>query len=137
MRFRSGEEDWIREPTSFRGQFGISQDDFGRIAYNSNSDQFRIDLVPSKYLQRNPNHRAPVGLNVDPIKNQNVWPARVTPGVNRAYSKGTLRADGTLEKFTAACSPLIYRGDNFPVEFRGNASRNSSPRPTNGFAPSI
>ena len=59
MRFRSGEEDWIREPTSFRGQFGISQDDFGRIVYNSNSDQFRIDLVPSKYLQRNSNCRTP------------------------------------------------------------------------------
>lgn len=121
MRFRSGEEDWQREPTSFRGQFGISQDDFGRIVYNSNSDQFRIDLVPSKYLQRNPNYRTPVGLNVDPIKNQNVWPVRVTPGVNRGYRKGTLREDGTLEKFTAACSPLIYRGDNFPEEFRGNA----------------
>ncbi|MEO5801902.1 MAG: PVC-type heme-binding CxxCH protein [Verrucomicrobiota bacterium] len=121
MRFRSGEEDWIREPTSFRGQFGISQDDFGRIVYNSNSDQFRIDLVPSKYLQRNPNCRTPAGLNVDPIKNQTVWPIRVTPGVNRGYRKGTLRADGTLEKFTAACGPLIYRGDNFPAEFRGNA----------------
>lgn len=121
MRFRSGEEDWIREPTSFRGQFGISQDDFGRLVYNSNSDQFRIDLVPSKYLQRNPNYRTPAGLNVDPIKNQTVWPARVTPGVNRAYLKGILRPDGTLAKFTAACSPLIYRGDNFPSEFRGNA----------------
>ncbi len=121
MRFRSGEEDWQREPTSFRGQFGISQDDYGRIVYNSNSDQFRIDLVPSKYLQRNSNYRSPVGLNVDPIGNQTVWPIRVTPGVNRGYRKGTLRPDGTLEKFTAACGPLIYRGDNFPAEFRGNA----------------
>lgn len=121
MRFRSGEEDWIREPTAFRGQFGISQDDYGRLVYNSNSDQFRMDLVPSKYLQRNPNYRSPAGLNVDPIRNQTVWPARVTPGVNRAYSKGILRPDGTLAKFTAACSPLIYRGDNFPKEFYGNA----------------
>ncbi len=121
VRFRSGEEDWQREPTTFRGQFGISQDDFGRIVYNANSDQFRIDLVPSKYLQRNPNYRSAAGLNVDPIRNQTVWPIRVTPGVNRGYRKGTLREDGTLEKFTAACSPLIYRGDQFPAEFYGNA----------------
>lgn len=121
VRFRNVDGEWLREPTTFRGQWGISQDDFGRLVYNSNSDQFRIDLVPSKYLQRNPNYRTPAGLNVDPIRNQTVWPIRVTPGVNRGYRKGTLRADGTLEKFTAACGPVIYRGGNFPTEFRGNA----------------
>jgi glucose/arabinose dehydrogenase/mono/diheme cytochrome c family protein len=121
MRFRNDDGEWRREPTAFRGQWGISQDDYGRLVYNSNSDQYRMDLVPSYYLRRNPNVRTPSGLNFDPIKNQTTWPARVTPGVNRAYRKGILRPDGTLEKFTAACAPLIYRGDNFPAEFQGNA----------------
>ncbi|MEO7678962.1 MAG: PVC-type heme-binding CxxCH protein, partial [Verrucomicrobiota bacterium] len=120
-RFRNEDGEWRREVTTFRGQWGISQDDFGRIVYNSNSDQFRMDLVPSHYLRRNPNYRNPAGLNVDPIRNQTTWPIRVTPGVNRGYREETLRADGTLAKFTAACAPLIYRGDNFPEEFRGNA----------------
>ena len=120
-RFRNEDGEWRREPTTFRGQWGISQDDYGRLVYNSNSDQFRIDLVPSHYLRRNPNYRSPAGLNVDPIRNQTTWPIRVTPGVNRGYREETLRPDGTLEKFTAACAPLIYRGDNFPSEFRGNA----------------
>lgn len=121
MRFRNDDGEWRREPTTFRGQWGISQDDFGRIVYNSNSDQYRMDLVPSYYLRRNPNCRNPAGLNFDPIKNQTTWPIRVTPGVNRAYREGILRKDGTLASFTAACAPLIYRGDNFPTEFQGNA----------------
>lgn len=120
-RFRNVDGEWQREPTVFRGQWGISQDNYGRLVYNSNSDQFRMDLVPSAYLRRNPNVRTPVGLNVDPIKNQMTWPIRVTPGVNRGYREGILRKDGTLEKFTAACAPLIYRGDNFPTEYQGNA----------------
>ena len=32
-----------------------------------------------------------------------------------------MRPDGTLAKTTAACGPLIYRGDNFPPEYQGNA----------------
>ena len=120
-RFRSGPEDWRREPTAYRGQWGIAQDDFGRLFFNSNEDQLRCDYVPSAYLYRNPNLRNPVGLNVQVIKDQSVWPIRVNPGVNRGYRPGQLRPDGTLATFTAACGPVIYRGDNFPEEFRGNA----------------
>lgn len=120
-RFRNTQDEWERGPTTRRGEWGISQDDYGRIVYNSNEDQFRIDLVPSEYLQRNPNYRHVVGLNVDPIHDQTVWPAHMTPGVNRGYWKNILRPDGTLAKTTAACGPLIYRGDNFPPEYRGNA----------------
>lgn len=120
-RFRNVDGTWKREPTTFRGQWGISQDDFGRLVYNSNSDQFRTDLVPSAYLQRNPNLRSPVGLNVDPIKNQKTYPIRVTPGVNRGYQPGTLRPDGKLAQFTAASGPVIYRGVNFPADYKGNA----------------
>ena len=120
-RFRNDDGEWRREPTTFRGQWGISQDNFGRLVYNSNSDQYRMDVVPSHYLRRNPNYRTPAGLNVDPIRNQTTWPIRVTPGVNRGYQQGILRPDGTLSRFTAACGPAIYRGDNFPAEFQGNA----------------
>lgn len=119
-RFRNTDGTWRREPTEFRGQWGISQDDFGRLVYNSNSDPLRIDLVPSAYLGRNPNYRGAAGLNVQPLKDQSVWPVRVNPGVNRGYQRGQLRPDGTLATFTAACGPLVYRGDNFPDEFRGN-----------------
>jgi len=120
-RFRNTDDDWKTGPTRRRGQWGISQDDYGRLVFNSNEDQFRIDLVPSEYILRNPDYRHTVGLNVDPIHDQTVWPSRMTPGVNRGYWKKILRPDGTLEKTTSACGPVIYRGDNFPPEFRGNA----------------
>ncbi|HEX4120435.1 MAG TPA: c-type cytochrome, partial [Verrucomicrobiae bacterium] len=120
-RFRNTDGDWLKGPTTRRGEWGISEDDFGRLIYNSNEDQFRIDLVPSEYIQRNPDYHHALGLNVDPIHDQTVWPAHMTPGVNRGYWKDILRPDGTLAKTTAACGPLIYRGDNFPPEYRGNA----------------
>jgi mono/diheme cytochrome c family protein/glucose/arabinose dehydrogenase len=120
-RLRNTDGDWMTGPTTHRGEWGITQDDDGRLVYNSNEDQFRIDLVPSEYIQRNPNYRRALGLNVDPIHDQTVWPIHMTPGVNRGYWKGILRPDGTLADTTAACGPLIYRGDNFPPEYRGNA----------------
>lgn len=120
-RFRADEDDWQRQPTIFRGQWGITEDDYGRLFYNSNSDQLRGDLVPSPYLLRNPHYRGAAGANVQIAGDQRVWPIRVNPGVNRGYQKGQLRSNGTLATYTAACGPVIYRGDNFPGEFYGNA----------------
>ena len=111
----------VREPTVFHGQWGIAQDDSGRIYTNTSEQQLLCDLLPSTYLTRNPNFKEPVGANVEITASQRVFPARVTPGVNRGYRKGVLDDAGRLRTFTAACGPLIYRGDAFPAEFRGNA----------------
>jgi mono/diheme cytochrome c family protein/glucose/arabinose dehydrogenase len=119
VRYRNVSGEWEQEPTTFRGQWGISQDDYGRLFFNSNSDQFRGDLVPTKYLARNPNYQGAFGANVQIAKSQAVFPGRVNPGVNRGYQKGQLRPDGTLATFTAACGPLIYRGGIFPEKFQG------------------
>ncbi len=111
---------WIRTETPFRGQWGISQDDDGRLYFNSNSDQIRADLLPAAQLIRNPNLKTPFGINAQLADSQKVWPGRVTPGVNRGYQPNTLNRDGRLAQFTAACSPLVYRGDQFPAEFVGD-----------------
>ena len=50
-----------------------------------------------------------------------MFPVRPTPGVNRGYQTGILRADGTLRQYTAVGSPTIYRGDRLPAELYGNA----------------
>ena len=76
--------------------------------------------MPSRYLGRNPNYPRAAGTNVLVPENQLVWPARVTPGTNRAYRSGTMR-EGKLKEFTSACAPWIYRGDALPSEFYGNA----------------
>ncbi len=109
-----------REPTVFRGQWGISQDNVGRLFYNSNSDHFRGDLVASHYLARNKNIIGLKGANTQINRDQTVWPGRVTTGVNRGYRPGVLRKDGTLSRYTGACGTLIYRGSNFPADFLGD-----------------
>ena len=119
-RFRwLGEGRFARESTVTRGQWGISQDDVGRIFYNSNSDPLRHDAMPSAYLKRNPAFNA-AGANIALVPgNLRIWPGRVTPGVNRGYK--SLDADGKITAMTAACGPVVYRGALFPAEFRGDA----------------
>ena len=120
-RFRyTGKGQFTREPTATRGQWGISQDDTGRIYHNNNSDPLRADLVPTEYFTRNPYLSAPTGSNVGLAPaNLPIWPSRVTPGVNRGYK--SLNAEGKITAVTAACGPLVYRSALFPAEFSGNA----------------
>lgn len=123
-RFRRIAGKWVHEPSAMisgRGQWGISQDDVGRLVFNSNSDYLRGDLVPPELLFRNPNLASPFGANVQFDRNQATFPIRPNPGVNRGYQKGQLRQDGTLATFTAACGPVIYRGDQFDPMFYGCA----------------
>ena len=54
------------------------------------------------------------------MSEQTVWPSHPTPGVNRGYSAGTLRDDGTLRTVTATCGVGVYRSDLFGPEFVGN-----------------
>jgi glucose/arabinose dehydrogenase/mono/diheme cytochrome c family protein len=118
LRHRFSGGHLVQEPTITRGQWGISQDDFGRLIYNANSDYLRGDQLPV-YL-RAAHFRTSHGQNVALDRDQTTWPGRPNFGVNRGYQDGSLRADGTLAKFTAACGPTVYRGDQFPPEFRGN-----------------
>lgn len=119
-RWTGNPTNWLAQDTLFRGQWGLAQDDVGRIYYNSNSDPLRADLVPSAYLARNPNLRSPVGANVQLEKDMRTWPARVNPGVNRGYQPGQLTPEGRLATFTGACGPVVYRGDQFGPEWVGN-----------------
>jgi mono/diheme cytochrome c family protein/glucose/arabinose dehydrogenase len=119
-RYRYVDGEWKSEPTHFRGQWGLTQDDYGRLFFNSNSDQIRGDFVPGHYLARNPHLKQPYGINVQLTRDQRVWPIRVNPGVNRGYQRNTLRDDGMLANYTGACGPVAYRGDQFPEEFRNN-----------------
>jgi mono/diheme cytochrome c family protein len=100
------------------GQFGITQDDFGRMFFNTNSDHLRGSLVPPHYMSRNP-HSPGTLANTRIATEQTVFP-RNAATVNRGYRENFLRLDGTLKEFTAACSPWVYRGDLFPAEFHGN-----------------
>jgi glucose/arabinose dehydrogenase len=107
-----------------RGEWGVTQDDAGRIYRNTNDSAVHVDLVPTAYYARNPNllrMRGSYERLADSNEDLNViWPVRPNPGTNRAYQTGIDRADGSLESYTAACSPLVYRGDRLPAELYGN-----------------
>src|SRR5262249_22805469 len=125
-RYRRGALEPVRVPV--RGQFGIAQDDFGRLFFNSSSDHLRADLFAPTYSLRNPDALDAPWANVRIAEDQEVWPIHPTPAITGGYRRGILgqrngglRDDATLQEFTAACSPLIYRGVNFPREFYGNA----------------
>jgi hypothetical protein len=80
VRFRyRGDGKFDREFTIMRGQWGLSQDDTGRLFYNTNSDPLRYDAVPSHYFARNPALTDPAGLNLQVVPAKlPIWPARVT-----------------------------------------------------------
>lgn len=111
---------WQRDSTEFRGQWGISHDDKGRLLYNYNWSQLHGDLVPPNYLSRNKNHKATTGIDYGLTLDRRVYPIRPTPAVNRGYIPGTLDKEGRLQEFTAACSPLSYRGTALPAAYYGN-----------------
>jgi len=111
---------WKRDSTEFRGQWGISHDDAGRLFYNYNWSPLHADLVPPNYLSRNKNHTPVSGIDHGLTLDRRVYPIRPTPAVNRGYIPGILNEDGKLQEFTAACSPLVFRGAALPAEFYGN-----------------
>ncbi|GAB4038852.1 DUF7133 domain-containing protein [Spirosoma jeollabukense] len=120
LRYKLVDGKWLRDSTEFRGQWGISHDDRGRLYYNYNWSQLHADLVPPNYLSRNKNHKPTTGIDYGVTLDRRVYPIRPNPAVNRGYIPGTLDKEGHLREFTAACSPLFYRGTALPKDYYGN-----------------
>jgi mono/diheme cytochrome c family protein/glucose/arabinose dehydrogenase len=123
VRLRNGKFEVNK--TLSRGQWGLSQDDGGRVYRNTNSSALYVDLVPTPYFTRNPAMLRTRGsyefLGQDGDDINITWPIHPTRGVNRGYQNGVLREDGSLASFTAVAAPTIYRGDRLPAELSGNA----------------
>lgn len=125
-RVRRDGEKWIVESTPFRGQWGIAQDNYGRLFHNNNSTFLFGDFLAPNLLEGNPgvNLKVKDSFQLGP---NNTYPIRVTPGVNRGYIQKTNGYDtDTLDPktfkllmTTASAGPTIYRGTNFPKEWLG------------------
>lgn len=120
-RYRLVGDQWIRDTTEFRGQWGICHDDAGRLFYNYNWSQLHADLVPPNYLFRNPHHEATSGIDHGVTLDRKVFPIRPTPAINRGYVPGTLDENGRILEFASACSPFVLRSDLMGQSFLGNA----------------
>lgn len=107
--------------TDYRGQWGVSSDDYGRLYHNDNSSPAQGEYLRPGVLMKNPGYQNPVKAN--DIGSRRVYPSRVNPGVNRAYLPNILVSEGPnkgkLAKFTAASGNQLYRGDQFPEDFYG------------------
>ena len=120
-RYKKKGNHWLIENTHLRGQWGITQDDYGRLFYNNNSANILGDYFSPSLGATNKNQLKAAGFNEKIVADNRVYPARATTGVNRGYMKGVLDSSLRLVNFTAACGPLIYRGDAFGKDFQGNA----------------
>lgn len=120
-RYKRIDGQWVKEKTEFRGQWGISHDDQGRLFYNYNWSQLHADLVPPNALTRNPFHEASTGIDHGLTIDRRIFPIRTNPAINRGYIPGTLDKEGRLIEFTSACSPFVFRGTGLAESYRGNA----------------
>jgi mono/diheme cytochrome c family protein len=122
LRLKNGKFEVAK--TLVRGEWGVTQDDAGRIYRNTNESALHVDFVPTPYFARNPSLLRSRGsyevLRDDEETINVVWPVRPNPGTNRAYQLGIDREDGTLARFTSVCAPLVYRGDRLPADVYGN-----------------
>lgn len=120
FRYQKREGTWIKQPTAFRGQWGITKDNFGRLYYNNNSTQIMGDYILPNVLTRNQFYEPKEGLGKVLTRNQRVYPLHATL-VNRGYQDGVLDQDSVLRNVTSSCGPLVYRGGQFPTEYVQNA----------------
>jgi mono/diheme cytochrome c family protein/glucose/arabinose dehydrogenase len=120
FRWRSGR--WERDRGLGRGQWGLTQDDRGRVFYNYNQDILRCDLLPAEWFLNHPRlSRSATSLNHATMTSRTVWPGHPTPSATgRRNPTVVFRPDGSLKAADATCAPLIYRGDALP-QFRGQA----------------
>ncbi len=121
FRYKKIGNEWVKNETEFRGQWGICQDDAGRLFYNYNWSQLHADLVPPNSLMANKNHTATSGIDHGLTLNRRVYPIRSNTAINRGYVPGTLDENGSILEFASACGPLINRGRALPQSYYGDA----------------
>ena len=95
------------------GQWGLTHDNYGRLYFSSAGGE-----KAAVNFQENP-----VYGELD-IRDQRegdfdeVWPIIGTPDVQGGQSR--LRADSTLNHFTASCGQSVFRGDRLPASLIGD-----------------
>jgi mono/diheme cytochrome c family protein len=120
-RYRKMGDKWLTQTAHEKGQWGISQDDQGRMYANDNSVNLQGDYFPPSLGLTNKNQKGMAGFNERTVADNRTFPIRPTPGVNRGYMKGVLDDSLRLVNFTAACGPMIYRGGLFGPDYNFNA----------------
>lgn len=119
VRYRFVGGKWTKEPVVSGGQWGIAEDDAGRLLFNTNSHVLRGHLVPAREAVLNSFLDASRVADVGLASDHGVRPIRPTTAVNRAYRPGWL-VDGRIAKADAVCGVLVERGGLLSADFRGD-----------------
>ncbi|MDB5112260.1 MAG: cytochrome, partial [Mucilaginibacter sp.] len=96
-----------------RGQWGLTYDNYGRLFFSIAGSE-----TPATNFQQNPHYGT---FDVKDQYNEEfnaVWPIMATPDVQGGLRR--LRADSTLNHFTACNGQSIYRGDKLPGDVQGD-----------------
>jgi mono/diheme cytochrome c family protein len=115
FRLRLQGTNMVREPTPANGgQWGLSQDDYGKLWFVNASGE----LGPVNFQE--PILYGAFNATDEPTSSfMEVWPlvglADVQGGPGRFRP-----TDKTLNHLTACCGPDIFRGDRLPADLRGN-----------------
>ena len=117
-QYRNGQ--WKVEAAYTKGQWGITSDDQGRLFYNDNSNPIYGDLVLPNQVNNNPYFESKELERQNLSKSRRFYPIHATL-INRGYEKDAYDEEGKVTKFTSACSPLIYRGDQFRETYYNQA----------------
>jgi putative membrane-bound dehydrogenase-like protein len=108
VRFRP--DTYQLEAMSGASQFGLTFDKWGHQVLTSNAHHLFHEVIPARYLQRNPNLAVPDATAYLPTYGQGVevFPITQNPQHQLLTDVGTI---------TSACGVTWYQGDMFPEEF--------------------
>jgi mono/diheme cytochrome c family protein len=134
LRYKQVKGKWLIERTEFRGQFGISADNHGRLYHGQQNTLMRADIFAPNFFIRHPGFNVKVGglatqnnkiqgncFNVK-AHEQAVYPVRKNFDMRDGYTpakQGHVDENRFAYRCTAACGHFFYRDDYFPEGFDG------------------
>jgi len=80
-RYRRVEGEWLIEKTAFRGQWGIAQDDAGRLFYNNNSTLLMGDKTRPNLYRQNAKYTPKHSIS-GRVGTSEVYPIRMNPALH-------------------------------------------------------
>ena len=112
-RYNNGRLDVDSMATAPGGQWGLTEDDYGRLYFSSAGGE-----TPALNFQQNPSYGRLDFENQRRGDFDEVWPIIATPDVQGGQER--LRPDSSLNHFTASCGQSVFRGDRLPKTMEGD-----------------
>ncbi|MEJ6578268.1 MAG: sialate O-acetylesterase [Akkermansiaceae bacterium] len=127
-RYQEVDGEWLIERTEFRGQFGMSADNHGRLYHGQQNTLMRAEVFSPNFFLRNANldlrmsqlateynEIQPNCFNIKSCE-QPVFPVRRSRDIRDGYHEALdcdIDEGGFAFRCTAACGQFFYRGNQF------------------------